>query len=230
MQYSVVILSYNKLPQLPTVVEALKQPQIGELILCDDCSDDGTVNWAENCGKFNKIWVKKEHTNYALNTLRNQGVSICSFPNIVFLDGDCVPETSLFSGHDNVFRCFPEVVSVGFTIYYDSEGKNILKKDGRIPSDGISLVELKWKECFGGNMAFTKSIWEKVGGFDEKFNGYWGFEDLDFAYRASLFGVKFYASRQTVAKHLDHSLKIHEHRHPRGRNYYLLREKHGPII
>ena len=35
-------------------------------------------------------------------------------------------------------------------------------------------------------MAFTKKVWEKVSGFDETFDGTYGWEDIDFGIRSTM--------------------------------------------
>jgi glycosyltransferase involved in cell wall biosynthesis len=230
MYYSVVILSYNKLPQIQKTVAALNANQVRELILCDDCSNDGTYEWAKSCGRFNHMWQKETHDKYSLNTLRNKGVELASEPYVVFLDADCVPQANYFEGHDAVFKCFPECISIGFTFPCDERGESILMNDPRLRGGDNPLNSMWWGECFGGNIAFTKSIWENAGKFDEEFNGSWGFEDLDFAYRASLKGTQFYSHRATVARHLRHPPTVHDHYAGKGRNYKLFVQKHGKII
>jgi glycosyltransferase involved in cell wall biosynthesis len=227
---SVVILTYNKIVSIHKVIEAINSPKVGEIILCDDCSDDGTFEWAQKSGKFTKTWKKDKHDHYALNTLRNKGVELSSFDYVVLLDGDCVPEPGLFDGHIKVLESNELVISIGFTHHYDESGVTLQRFDNRIGMlKGESIGPIPWCECFGGNMAFSKKVYNLVGNFDENFNGYWGFDDIDFGFRATKSGVKLMAHQETIAKHLAHPQKAVEHGNCYGRNYKLLINKHGRI-
>lgn len=230
MKYSVLIITYNKLSSIEKVTKAACSQQADELILCDDCSSDGTFEWAEKSGYFKTLWKKPQHDQYALNTLRNKGVELCSNSYIVILDGDCVPGPSFFDGHNDVFTHASECISIGFTIPHDSTGEKPVSHDPRLKETNTPVREMWWGECFGGNIALTKNIWQKVGGFDEAFNGHWGFEDLDFAYRAHKLGYKFYSSCKTQVKHLQHPPTVSDHYAGKGRNYQLLISKHGKIM
>ncbi len=230
MKFSVVIITYNKLKSLPKVLEAINSPYVGELILCDDSSDDGTFEFAQESKRFTKLWRKEKHDKYALNTLRNKGVENCGFDNIVILDGDCVPSVSLFEGHCHVLSSDDLVISIGFTHHFDGAGEKIQRADNRIQMlKDKDMGPLPWCECFGGNIAFSKKVYNIVGAFDENFNGYWGFDDIDFGYRAIKSGVKLIAHKKTIAKHLAHPHNCVEHANCHGRNYRLLIEKHGKI-
>jgi len=72
--YSVVICSYNRLPYLQRTVQALKKTNHEfEVILSDDHSNDGTIEWAEKSNFFDNIYVKPNREEYCLCTIPKQG-------------------------------------------------------------------------------------------------------------------------------------------------------------
>lgn len=67
-------------------------------------------------------------------------------------------------------------------------------------------LEPKWIMCGGGNISYTQSLFEAIGGFDDDFShpqGY-GLEDLECAYRAQRFGAHFIFCRKASACHQYH--------------------------
>jgi len=166
MNYSVIVCSFNKLEYLKRVVAGLQK--IGgdhEYILSDDLSTDGTLEWAEESKFFGKILVMKEPGNYRLNSIRNRGIQEASNKYAVFLDADCVPEDNYFEGHDSVFECDPRRLSVGFTHFFDSEGKRLLAPDHRFAwlKPDSNECNIGWMAAYGGNIAIPKNIWAEAG-------------------------------------------------------------------
>ncbi len=204
-QYSVVICSYNKLEYLKKVANKVKslRPD-NEIILSDDFSTDGTIEWSKECGLFNKIHVEKEPGNYRLNSIRNAGIQLGKNKYIVLLDADCLPEDSYFDGHDQIFEKYSKSVSIGITRNYDSDGVKMLMDDPRLAHCQDITSNCGWQFCFGGNVAFEKFLWNKIGKFSTEYNGCWGFEDLDFAYRLTKNNVLFYMNKLSSVKHLYH--------------------------
>jgi len=231
MNYSVVICSYNKLEYLKLVTSALQA--IGgdhQYILADDCSNDGTVEWANSINFFDKVYSEPEDNGYCLCTIRNRGIERADFDHVVLLDADCMPEETYFNGHNSVFADNKEALSAGFTHFYDSVGKKIINPDHRrkwVPH-GKSCVPMGWMSTYGGNMAFTKSVWKTVGGFDERYNGAWGLEDADFAYSCHKKGFGIFAHVESVVRHLKHPVSgTKEMRFGRGPNTKKFKDKHG---
>jgi glycosyltransferase involved in cell wall biosynthesis len=234
MDYSVIICSFNKLRYLKLVVDALKAAVGGgrrEFILSDDGSDDGTLDWSVKRGFFDKVVVHGGGS-YRLNSLRNSGVRLASCEHVVILDADCVPQPSYFSGHDAIYAhnvavaAGGEVISVGFTDYYDEDGKAMIHEDLRKKGlKGGDTCPIRWNDAFGGNISFPKSVWEKIGGFDEDYNGCWGFDDLDYAYRAGKKDVKIVAHRESLVRHYRHPVR--KDNNLKNRNNRLFCDKHG---
>lgn len=230
MNYSVVICSYNKLEYLKRVVaslEAIGGPH--EYILSDDCSTDGTLEWVENGGFFDKVVTMEEDLGYCLNTVRNQGIRAATNKFVVLLDADCVPEKHYFEGHDRVFESGVRKLSVGFTNFYDEVGESMVMPDHRFNWLGEKDVcKIGWMSAYGGNMAISKKLWTEVGEFDESFNGAWGLDDAEFAYRVHLVEAQIVGHRLSCVRHLRHPHSGTEAmRSGRGPNTVKFKKKHG---
>lgn len=232
-KYSVVVCSFNKINSVKMVADKIKslRPDC-ELILSDDFSTDGTIEWAKESGLFDKIHIQDSSGNYRLNTVRNCGINLASNKYVIILDGDCVPEDSFFYAYDTVFSQYPDSVAIGITEKYDSEGKELRSFDPRwIFHTCEKIVETNWENFYGGNVAFPKHLWENDK-FDESYNGFWGFEDLDFSVRLYKKNVKFYLSFLSSVRHLEHpvSKNAEEAAFKENRNRSYFEKKHGIVF
>jgi Glycosyltransferases involved in cell wall biogenesis len=92
-EVSVIIPVYNAEPFLEcSVLSALRQEEVGEVILVDDGSADKSLQIAEDlaqkhCGRV-KFFFHEGHANKGPGSTRNFGVSKATCPFICFLDAD----------------------------------------------------------------------------------------------------------------------------------------------
>jgi len=229
--YGVVICSHNRLNYLQRTMEYFQNsPDVKDrelqIVLADDKSTDNTIEWAEKSGLFSAIFKNNKNGTYCLNTIRNGGISLCSSSHIILLDCDCKPVDGFLLGHDAVFDEFPNAISVGFTDRYDINAENAVSHDVRrslfIEN---SFANMGWSNAYGGNIAFPLSLWETLGGFDEEFDGAWGFEDLDFSYRAKKLGFHSVAHIKTVVRHMQHPI-LNDAQKETEKNINLFEKKH----
>jgi len=206
-KYSIIICSFNKLDALKLVAAKVKQlSSESELILSDDHSTDGTIEWAKNSKLFSKIHIEKSPGNYRLNTIRNSGIELASNEYIILLDADCLPEDYFFKGYDDFFKKHPLSVAIGITNRASSDGLQIKEVDKRLSIYNNDKCEkCGWELCFGGNIGFKKILWIN-NKFDTSYDGYWGFEDLDFSIRLSKQNINFYLCFDVKVRHLEHEI------------------------
>jgi len=86
---------------------------------------------------------------------------------------------------------------------------------------------LTWLACFGSNLSFKKKVIDKIGGYDETFQG-WGLEDTEFAYRLYRSGAQFVVDPTLSRYHQEHPITA-DRAQEEKRNMLLFQEKH-PVI
>ena len=216
---SVVVTTYNRSEALKPVLRALSQQDDKgfEIIIADDgSSSEHRLEITRSAALCDVPVVHVWHPDvgFTAGRVRNRGVAAARGAYIVFLDGDCVPETDFVWQHRRLMEpgCFvngsrvmlspsftEEVVSKGISL----QGRSPLywlrkwlageasKITGllRLP-DGSSreICEFKWSGIRSCNMGVWRSNFEGVNGFDESFVG-WGHEDADFVLRLHNSGV-----------------------------------------
>ena len=126
---------------------------------------------------------------------------------IVCLDADCIPASSYFEVLDGVLSDASPRLLTGPRIFVQAdalraneivEDASVLSRLPRVASAsnyGLSVdrrcrwlgridrVEHPWALFHGCNMVFQRDRALAAGGFDEGYDGTWGFEDVDFAWR-----------------------------------------------
>lgn len=138
------------------------------------------------------------HT-FALCRARNLGARIAKHAWLVCLDGDCIPGPRFFDTLSRLAQ--PGRLLVGarqFVRERDCRPGVHLDRLARVPSASnyglpvdrradklpqLGSVAHPWAYCHGGNLAFERSLAQSVGGFDEAYDGRWGYEDIDFAWK-----------------------------------------------
>ncbi len=144
----------------------------------------------------------------ALSRARNVGLTLARYPWIVTFDADCVPNPDYLANLAVAACETPHCMIVGERIFVDVTGitehavasdpatlscalrvaspSNYGKvRDRRFPQlEHLDRTEHPWAFMHGGNVAFPRAIAQSVGGYDETFDGDWGYEDIDFAFRA----------------------------------------------
>jgi glycosyltransferase involved in cell wall biosynthesis len=217
---SIVITTYNRSDALAVVLAALsvQDDKAFEVIVADDGStqthQDAMLAAASACG-LQLVHVWHPDVGFTASRVRNLGVAAAAGSYIVFLDGDCVPETDFVRQH-RILRedgCFvngsrvmlserlTQLVIAGDSKVYGrgiffwlgqrlSGGASKLGSLLRLPDfAGRTHARFQWKGIRSCNMAVWRKDYEAVNGFDESFVG-WGHEDADFVLRLHNAGIK----------------------------------------
>lgn len=226
MNVTIIIPNYNgeQLLQknLPKVVEAAEYysketKQAVEIIIVDDCSNDNSIEYIKT--QISKI----EDTDQKLKTIIqffqndknlgfsqtvNRGAKEAKGDIVVLLNTDVVPEKVFLNPLIQHFKD-EKVFAVGCMDKSIEHGEIILRGRGvgkwqrgfLVHARGeVDKTNTLWVN--GGSGAFKKSIWDKLGGFDDLYSPfYW--EDIDLSYRALKSGYKIIFEPKSIV--------IHEH-------------------
>ena len=142
-----------------------------------------------------------------LSANRNAGWRAASTPLVLFTDNDTIPQPGLVAEHLAWHRRHPaENVAVLGHVRWAREVRvtpfmHWLDYGVQFQFPFIEGIEAGWGRFFGANVSVKRSFAERVGGFDEERLPY-GYEDLDFGYRASKLGLRVLYNRRAVVEHL----------------------------
>lgn len=89
----------------------------------------------------------------------------------------------------------------------------------------LENYRLPWTSFLSGNVSFRKELIERVGGFDEGFQG-WGFEDWEMGYRMHRSGAKFLADPSVKSYHQEHPVSYEIVNQEMYSNYCYYQQKH----
>ncbi len=178
MKLSIITLTYNKLSYTKKFIKSLyKYTNDFELIIIDNGSTDGTIEYLNELNGIKLILNKKNH---GYSKGNNQGLEIAEGDYIGFLNNDILLSPNWFEEIEKVF----EKENAGFVSprqinpYYDKANEtNYLKyfKPKQYNKD--------FDECVFSCVVTKRSVLDKIGIFDENYSPAF-FEDNDLKFRA----------------------------------------------
>lgn len=153
-----------------------------------------------------------------LSANRNFGLEAAHAPLVLFTDNDTVPVRHLIREHLRWHRRYPheEVAVLGRVRWAPELDVTTFMRwlDTGIQFDFANIKgrEAGWGRFVGANVSVKRSFAIRVGPFDQEHFPY-GYEDTDWAYRASKLGLRVLYNRRAVVDHLrDMSLEFWQKR------------------
>jgi len=146
---------------------------------------------------------------FAISRARNTGMRLTDAAWILLLDADCIPGPGCLAAvREAIAGCHgSRLIATGERIFIDplscgevstaydlrllmdrpriaSDSNYGLTHDRRLP-DMLALTKCPhpWAYMHAGVLLYSAAAAREVGGFDESYDGRWGYEDADFAYR-----------------------------------------------
>jgi glycosyltransferase involved in cell wall biosynthesis len=204
--FSVVIPTYNRQPILEKCLKALESQQLSplsvitdyEVVVVDDGSTDGTVEWLQHHqNEFSHVIIIEQNHQGAA-AARNLGVEKASGDTIIFIDSDLVvTETFLQSHADALVEGKNKLGNDQFFTY----GAVINTSNFENPTaEPYKITDFSRAFFATGNVAIPKHWLEKAGLFDTGFKQY-GWEDLELGVRLKNLGLKLIKCPQAVGYH-----------------------------
>jgi glycosyltransferase involved in cell wall biosynthesis len=216
---SIIITTYNRPDALTAVVEACfaQDDKNFEIIIADDGSANNTRETvaalqARSPVPLRHVW--QEDIGFRAARARNLGTLAAHGEYVIFIDGDCVPQSDFVANHRRLAKRGYLVtgsrvlLSEGYTRqlldqHLDIQRLGVLDKlklrlagDANkflqtvltLPDVGRERKRFTWRRIKSCNMGAWRSDLDLVNGFDESFTG-WGHEDSDLVIRLFNAGV-----------------------------------------
>jgi glycosyltransferase involved in cell wall biosynthesis len=238
--FSVVIPTYNRQPILEKCLRALEQqsfpsttPVTGyEVIVVDDGSTDGTVDWLEEYATHFPHLQLYEQEHLGPAAARNLGIQKSRGEIIIFIDSDLVVLDQFIHSHaiglmhgnrldhkNQPPRCF-------------TYGRVINTANFNHPTqEPYKITDFSAAYFATGNVAIPKHWLETAGLFDSRFQQY-GWEDLELGVRLKELGLKLIKCPAAVGYHwhppfrLEQLPSMIDREVQRGRMGVLFYQKH----
>lgn len=195
MKISVIIPTYMRDANLHgTLIMLFGQTRKADEIIVIDQTPDGahdksTEDFLKECAEKKMIKIVRK-SKPCLTTARNVGIGNSSGDVLLFVDDDVI------IGHDFVeshLACYSDqkvMVVTGQARPGSEKGLPVAPKHVEMTTIGflsssnsyIGSIE-NFNRVSGGNFSFRRSVYERIGGFDENLSGATHGEDIEFALR-----------------------------------------------
>lgn len=178
---SVIITTHGRLELLKKAISSVQQQTYTkiELIIVDDCSEDGTREWVKNCFKdeVKYIYIEKEDSKGG-NHARNIGIEAANGEYIALLDDDDIWNPKKIEKQVELMKRNHSMVLVycGHTKVYEKKDNIISIPSNEFIGDLSSKV-FTMVFCTTSMIMIRKNIFEKSGVFDEQLK-FWQEYDL----------------------------------------------------
>jgi len=236
MFFSIVIPTYNRQPILEKCLRALENQRLTdrtvenyEVVVVDDGSTDGTLDWLKtHQAEFPHV-VSYEQNHQGPSAARNLGVQQAKGDTIIFIDSDLVVTEQFLQSHATALKTEEKALNSDRLFTY---GAVINTCNFENPTaEPYKITDFSAAYFATGNVAIKKKWLEQAGLFDTRFQLY-GWEDLELGVRLKELGLKLVKCPAAVGYHwhpplnLEQIPKLIDQEIQRGRMGVLFYEKH----
>ena len=232
LSVSIIIPTYQQSENLGKCLTALTRQTIKKFqtIICDDGSTDDTHQICKKfMDKLDLVYVRQEHDGMRRASVRNLALPHAKGDLLVFIDADMMCPIDFIKEHVNAHKdCVNEGGSsnrlvMGGRQNVDLEGGQVFK-DFRLEARWKDKHSRIWEYMGGSNFSIMRDDMKRVGVFDTGYDGSWGFEDTDLAYRAHDIGLELVFKPEIMASHLHHEV-ADKYSDTKNKKYFF--SKHG---
>lgn len=206
---SIVILTYNNLEYTKLCIDSIRQyTHFGtyEIIVVDNNSSDGTIEWLEN---QNNIKVIFNNQNLGFPKGCNQGIEVAIGDYVLLLNNDTVVTPNWLENLKVALNSNENVGAVG-AITNSCSNNQVVYVDYKNTNEMIEFAtknnvsdSSKWEErlrLVGFCMLIKNTVIDKIGLLDEIFTP-GNFEDDDYSYRIREAGYKLILCKDCFIHH-----------------------------
>ena len=205
MFFSIVIPTYNRLPILQKALRALEIQTFDvklvtnyEIIVVDDGSTDGTIEWLNSTMAELPHLKIYEQAHKGASAARNLGVEQAIGDTIIFIDSDIVVTPSFLQCHATALMQEQHVLGNDKIFTY---GAVINTANFEEPtSEPYKIIDFSNAYFATTNVAIAKHWLLDVGLFDLGFDLY-GWEDLELGVRLKNCGIKMVKCPEAIGYH-----------------------------
>lgn len=211
---SVIVVNWNGKEHLEDCFSSLKEQTYAplELLLIDNGSIDGSVEYVESCFPMVNILVNLENRGFGPAVNRGvkqaKGEYVLFLNNDLFLDEQCIEEMVNMIKEKKVGAIVPKILYFNDKNRINSFGNLInylgLACPKYIDEEDKTNMQVEETAC-GGIFLIRKNLFKEVGGFDQEFFMY--HEDHDLSWRIRLLGEKLMVNPKAVMYHKYHFSK-----------------------
>ncbi len=202
MKVSVVTPNFNGKEFLKDYFDSLNANSkfIGEVIMVDNGSDDGSVEYIKDYPKDFDFKLIENNENLGFAEATNQAIEQARYPYIYSLNNDVKLEDNtieellkLMETDEKIFSLSSKMIQMDNPDLIDDAGDEYTllaytkKRGDNRPVSEFDEVSEIFSSCAGAAL-YRKSIMDEIGLFDENFFAY--MEDVDLSYRAKIVGYK----------------------------------------
>ncbi|BBB90153.1 MAG TPA: bifunctional glycosyltransferase family 2 protein/class I SAM-dependent methyltransferase [Methylomusa anaerophila] len=209
MKTSIVILTYNQLSSTEQCVESIRkftEPDQYEIIIIDDNSADGTVEWLRNQPDLKIIYNEQS---LGVPIRYNQGIKLASGDNILLIDHDVVVTHGWLTNLMNCLYSDEKIGAVGPVTNYCAGYQNIrinyktmeeMQAFGKTYNQSNAAAWEERLKLAGYCLLIKKEVVDSIGLLDELFTP-GSFEDDDYSFRIRMAGYKLMLCKDTFVHH-----------------------------
>ena len=202
---NVIIPVLNGERTLVQCLRAIARQTYGGRVMPVVINDGSTDRTSEIARSFINVHLV-EQENKGRAVARNAGIAVSDAEIIAFTDADCIPaETWLAVLVEQLIKQGKKCGIVGGSVVIPAKSNLWQKLDHQAWAHSIGPDAPCGKTLFGStaNMCMLRSVFDEVGGFDERLKGG---EDSDLAFRVHKSGYENYFEPKAVVVH-DHPRK-----------------------
>lgn len=200
MKVTIIIPNYNGKHFMKPCLESLESQtnKDFQILVVDNHSTDGTIEYMKETYPEIELIALKE--NYGFSTAVNVGIRRAKTPYVILLNNDTIVDEHYVEEMICAIEASPHIFSVSSKMIQ-------MYKPSLIDSAGDIFTILGWGICRGSNKSvkqytkpdsvfsacagaaiYKRSVFEKIGYFDELHFAY--LEDIDIGFRARILGYK----------------------------------------